>query len=412
MAKFVTPSPSATMSPASSCPNSAGGTIIRAWYPRRNTFTSVPQVSAARTRTRMSPGSSSGTGTFSMRRFSLPYSTAAVISFFTSAPPLRLNHHFQRLRLRVHGQMNAFLNSIQRESVRHQFFHGQIVKHQLGGLTLHVHGGTIAAKNRTLANAHIRAGYLDPLLMRCLREHKDAAARPRAAHRLIHYARRAGRHDYRVHSTAPRELEGLLPESGIARIESALGPEVDRHAPPERHRVGGDDRGCGALRQHGEHQADRTLPENRDNIAGPQIELLHRLETRIDGLHERCPLEADALGDLLHPAFHDPVHHAYELGETAARGLESRRDSDLLVHRALRVQLVPAVEAAQARDVMERDHSIARPEARNALAHSGHHPRGFVAENARRRQQVILHLLQVGMADTAGMHLDKDLPRA
>src|ERR1035441_9653086 len=58
-----TPSPTATTSPANSCPNTAGGTIIRAWYPRWNTLTSVPQVNATLTRTRRSPLLTVGTAT-------------------------------------------------------------------------------------------------------------------------------------------------------------------------------------------------------------------------------------------------------------------------------------------------------------------------------------------------------------
>ena len=70
--KPSTPGATSSTIPAISWPNTAGGTIILAWYPRRNTLASVPQVSATRVRRRMSPASSGGTSTCSTRTSSRP----------------------------------------------------------------------------------------------------------------------------------------------------------------------------------------------------------------------------------------------------------------------------------------------------------------------------------------------------
>jgi len=74
-----TSEPSVSTIPESSCPKTAGGVIIRAWYPRFQTFRSVPQVNATFTRINASSGASVGMSTFSIFRFSLPYKTAAVM---------------------------------------------------------------------------------------------------------------------------------------------------------------------------------------------------------------------------------------------------------------------------------------------------------------------------------------------
>ncbi len=48
----------------------------------------------------------------------------------------------------------------------------------------------------------------------------------------------------------------------------------------------------------------------------------------------------------------------------------------------------------------------------HAFAARRHHAGGFVAENARRREQVVLDLLQVGVADAASLHAHQHLSRA
>ncbi|GAB4459965.1 MAG: hypothetical protein OHK0037_06330 [Elainellaceae cyanobacterium] len=76
----ATPSPSATISPAPSCPKRVGGFSILAWPPRRHTFKSVPQVVAAVTRSNTSPGPGVGGSCCSRRKSSCPYNTAASIA--------------------------------------------------------------------------------------------------------------------------------------------------------------------------------------------------------------------------------------------------------------------------------------------------------------------------------------------
>src|ERR1035437_4113995 len=82
----------------------------------------------------------------------------------------------------------------------------------------------------------------------------------------------------------------------------------------------------------------------------------------------------------------------------------NRRDADFLVHRALGVNLAPAVEALQAGDVMKCHHAVARPVFRDASTHRHYDSRRFVTVHPRRRQQVVLDLLEVGVADATSLH--------
>ena len=61
---------------------------------------------------------------------------------------------------------------------------------------------------------------------------------------------------------------------------------------------------------------------------------------------------------------------------------------------------------------MKRHHAIARPELGDAAAHRGHHAGGLVPVDARRRQQIVFDLLQIGVADAASFHADQNLAGA
>ncbi len=113
-------------------------------------------------------------------------------------------------------------------------------------------------------------------------------------------------------------------------------------------------------------------------------------------------------GIVLHAALHDPIHHPHVLGKSAARRFETRGDPHLLVNGALRVDFAMAVKTVQAGNVVEGHHAVAGFEFGNARAHGGHHAGGFMPINARRRQQVVFDLLEVGMADSAGFHADQN----
>ncbi len=69
------------------------------------------------------------------------------------------------------------------------------------------------------------------------------------------------------------------------------------------------------------------------------------------------------------PRLDNPVHHPDVLGESAAGGLEAGRAADFLVGLALGKHFMPAVVTLAARDVMEHDHAIARPELAHSRAH-------------------------------------------
>ena len=71
-----------------------------------------------------------------------------------------------------------------------------------------------------------------------------------------------------------------------------------------------------------------------------------------------CSKRHALVRDLLNAALYDPVHDAYILRESAARRFKSRSDTDFLVYRALREQIVLTVKALTARNVMKHDHTI------------------------------------------------------
>ncbi len=116
-------------------------------------------------------------------------------------------------------------------------------------------------------------------------------------------------------------------------------------------------------------------------------------------------------GIRLHAGLHNPVHHPDILGESAPGRLKSGRDPDFLVYRTLGIYLTLAIEAFAAGYVMERHHPVARCEPGDAAAHRGHYARCLVAVNARRSQQVVFDLLEVGMADAACLDTDENLAR-
>ena len=139
--------------------------------------------------------------------------------------------------------------------------------------------------------------------------------------------------------------------------------------------------------------------------------MLESLEAGIYRLDEAGLIETHAVRDFFYAALDDPVHDADVLRKAAAGRLESRRHADLLVDRALRKQLAPAIEAFAARNVVKHHHPVAGMKARDAGAHRRDHAGGFVAVNPGRLQQVIGDLLQIRVADAARLHADQDLPR-
>jgi hypothetical protein len=107
----------------------------------------------------------------------------------------------------------------------------------------------------------------------------------------------------------------------------------------------------------------------------------------------------------------NPVHDAYILREAATGWLKTCCDSDLLIARALRVVLMSAVKAIQARNVVKQANSIARGKLLNTLTDFGDDARRLMPIDTGCRQQVMLDLLEIGMADAADFNAHQDLAR-
>ncbi len=181
-------------------------------------------------------------------------------------------------------------------------------------------------------------------------------------------------------------------------------PHLRRHPQSLADGIGGRDARAPALHQHGKHQPNRPLPQDDHEILRLRIALHHGLQTRVQGLHQSGALEGNSGGNSLHAALHYPVHYPHVLSKPSARRLEARRNADFLVHRALGVNLAPAIEAFQAGDVMKCHHPVARPVFRDARPHRRHNSSRFVTVHPRRRQQVVLDLLEVGVTDATSFH--------
>ena len=153
-------------------------------------------------------------------------------------------------------------------------------------------------------------------------------------------------------------------------------------------------------------------PSTTTTSSGLRIQLHHALETGIDGLDEAGAIERNALRDFFHAAPDDPVHDANVLRKSAAGRLISRRYADLFINRALGVQFVAAVEAFQARNMVEDDHAVAGRVIADACADGCHHAGGFMAENARRGEQIVFDFLEIGVADAAAFHANQQLAGA
>ncbi len=79
-----------------------------------------------------------------------------------------------------------------------------------------------------------------------------------------------------------------------------------------------------AMHQHGEHQPDGSLAHDHHEVLGLRIALHHGFQAGVQRLDQGGALEGDAVGNLLHAALHNPVHHPHILREAAARRLETR----------------------------------------------------------------------------------------
>ena len=150
----------------------------------------------------------------------------------------------------------------------------------------------------------------------------------------------------------------------------------------------------------------------KHHVVGLRIALMDGFEAGVERLDENCYFKRNAVRNLLDAMLDDPVHDADVLRESSTRGLEARGDADLLIDRALRVQLALAEEASAARNVVEDDDAVAGFELRDVGAHMRYNSGGLVAVNARRRQQVVFNFFQIGVTDAAGFHANEDFAGA
>jgi hypothetical protein len=115
-------------------------------------------------------------------------------------------------------------------------------------------------------------------------------------------------------------------------------------------------------------------------------------------------IEADTGGNPFHSSLDNPIHYTHILGKSASGGLESGSDADPLIYSALGVKLSRAIEAVTARNVVKHNHAVAGPVFPDARAALRYNPGGLVTVNARRRQKIVLDLLQIGMTNPASLY--------
>src|SRR5579884_2697741 len=109
---------------------------------------------------------------------------------------LRLHYYFQRCGFRVQRKIDSRADAVERETVRNQIFDGQLAaENQVRGFFLQIDIGAVGTEDGPLADTHVRAGKLDSLLMRSLREQQNAAAGARAFDRLLNNSRGGRRYD-------------------------------------------------------------------------------------------------------------------------------------------------------------------------------------------------------------------------
>src|SRR5208282_1763107 len=152
--------------------------------------------------------------------------------------------------------------------------------------------------------------------------------------------------------------------------------------------------------------------KNQDFFAGRDARFAHRFQARVHRLDESGVFECRVRRQCDHPAFDDPWHRANVLGEAAAIGVETCRQPDFLVSRALREKFPLAVEAVAARNVVEADDAIAGLELRYAAADLNDGSRKLVPQNLRRLNESVVNLLDVRSANAACRHAEQDFALA
>ncbi len=196
---------------------------------------------------------------------------------------------------------------------------------------------------------------------------------------------------------------------GIARI-----PSFQCATPRESSRRAAmvsvaDNRGAGALQQHGEHQTDGSLTDHHSCFVRLRRALHHGLQTGIHGLDETGAIKRDSVRNLFHAVFDDPIHNAHVLRKTAAGRFKSRGHADLFVDRALRVQFTLAIETFRQGMWWKTTTRSPGAKRRTWLPSAHYNPGSLMSIDAWGGQKVVFDFLKVGMADSASFDANQHL---
>src|ERR1019366_1765449 len=319
----------------------------------------------------------------------------------------------QRFGPRMQCQINPRADFRQRQAMRDQFLQRQLAaENQICGLLLQVHRSTITPEQGTFEYTNVGAGNLHALRGGSLGEQQDARARPRTRHGLIDDPGNRYRYDHQVRPAPSVQTLDFLGYVGPPRVPRKFRATPRRQAQPLWNRIGRGDARARAIHQHREHQPDGPLPQNSHELAGLRVAFHHGLQTSVERLNQRRTLERHAIGNLFDAALHNPIHHPHVLRKPAPGWFEARCNAHFLINGALCIVVASTVETFQARDMVEGHHAVALLETGDPGTGSGHRAGGFVPVDARRLEQVVLDLLQVGMADAASFHANEDFARA
>jgi hypothetical protein len=177
---------------------------------------------------------------------------------------------------------------------------------------------------------------------------------------------------------------------------------------PEFNCIGGENCGPEALGQHCKDEANRALAQDRYPITALQREQFDCFEAGIYGFNPAGLIERHTIRNHLDAAIYNPVHYANVLRESPASRLIASRYTHPFVLRTLSIQAAIAVEAVATRYVVENDHAIARGIFRNPIADGCNDAGSFVAVDPRRREEVVLDFLQIGMTNAAALHSNQN----
>jgi hypothetical protein len=199
---------------------------------------------------------------------------------------------------------------------------------------------------------------------------------------------------------------------GFARIEGFQRAAASRKLATRGDGIGRYNSYSGSPQQHGKQQPDRSLADNHGCFIRLRRALDYGFQTRVYRFDEARALERNSVRNFFHAPRDDPVHNPHILRETAAGRLKSGSHPDLLVDRALRIKISPAIKTVFARNVVKHYHAIAGRKSIHLLPGAHYHSSGLMSIDAWRGQKVVFDLLQIRVADATSFHAHQYLARA